>query len=104
MLSWSHRQGRLEDALASMKRALDGYTKSRGFSHALTKECEKRITTLTQEIDSRMSPNELPPGAKSLHQVLGGQPRLLHYDIGLFGSELGWTPNSLALITSDIRF
>lgn len=105
ILGWSHRrQGRLEQALASITTAFEGYMRTRGPDHALTKECERRTIALAQEVDQRKSKNGASPRATDTGQVLRGVLGLTNYDLGLSSNDLVWTANLLALITSDISF
>jgi hypothetical protein len=105
ILGWSHRrQGRLEQALASIRTAFEGYTRTRGSYHALTKECERRTIALTEEVNQRKSGNGASPRARDSTQVLRGFLGLTNYDLGLSSNDLVWTANLLALITSDISF
>jgi hypothetical protein len=104
ILSWSlRRQGRPEEALASITRAYEGYARIRGADHTLTKECERRTIALSQEIEQARKPRISPfPRVKRPHEVLSKGSA--DHDLSLPNNDLVWTPKLLALITVDICF
>jgi hypothetical protein len=73
ILSWSyHHQGRLGEALTTIKKASEGYMRTHGPDHATSKECERRIIEITREIDHLRKPrNGDFPSTNSPLQVPG---------------------------------